>query len=207
MHDLKNLTNSLSLVNQNARYNMDNPEFHKDAIKTIDVTVSRMKKMIERLSTVTKGFQFKKKKVELKDLVHNTLMKVVFNTKTKNVEIADEFEHMPPIYVDPHAMEMVFLNLFTNSYEAIENNGKISVLASLNEENINITISDNGRGIPKEFVKNGLFKPFKSTKKDGFGIGLYQCKTILEAHGGKIAVETEEGKGTSFTIKLPVNGI
>jgi putative PEP-CTERM system histidine kinase len=205
MHDLKNLTNSLFLVSQNARYHMDNPEFQSDAIKTIDATVSRMKELIERLAGVSKGFQFKKKKVDLKDLVHNALKKVSFN-ENKNIMIAKRFDPMPPIYVDPYAMETVFLNLFTNSYEAIENKGRISVSASLNGDDVNITISDNGKGIPKEFVENGLFKSFKSTKKNGFGIGLYQSKTILEAHGGKIEFETEEGKGTSFTIKLPVQG-
>jgi putative PEP-CTERM system histidine kinase len=205
MHDLKNLTNSLFLVSQNTRYHMDNPEFQSDAIKTIDVTVSRMKGLIERLAGVSKGFQFKKRKVELKDLVHNALKKVSFN-ENKNVMITKMFDPIPPIYVDPYAMETVFLNLFTNSYEAIENNGSISVSASLNGDNVNITISDNGKGIPKEFVENGLFKSFKSTKKNGFGIGLYQSKTILEAHGGNIEFETDEGKGTSFTIKLPVQG-
>jgi putative PEP-CTERM system histidine kinase len=64
MHDLKNLTNSLFLVSQNTRYHMDNPEFQSDAIKTIDVTVSRMKGLIERLAGVSKGFQFKKRKVD-----------------------------------------------------------------------------------------------------------------------------------------------
>jgi signal transduction histidine kinase len=55
-----------------------------------------------------------------------------------------------------------------------------------------------------DFMRNSLFHPFKTTKKTGFGIGLYQCKTIIDAHGGRIDVESAEGEGTTFTITLPV---
>ena len=57
----------------------------------------------------------------------------------------------------------------------------------------------------QEFVQQRLFKPFQSTKNKGLGIGLYQCKTIVEAHGGKIEVESDEDKGTTFRIALPLH--
>ena len=65
-------------------------------------------------------------------------------------------------------------------------------------------ISDNGIGMSKEFIEKSLFQPFKTTKKGSFGIGLYQCKAVIEAHNGKIKVDSEEGKGTIFTVRLPV---
>ena len=58
--------------------------------------------------------------------------------------------------------------------------------------------------VSKEFIEKSLFQPFKTTKKGSFGIGLYQCKTVIEAHNGKIKVDSEEGKGTIFTVRLPV---
>ena len=73
------------------------------------------------------------------------------------------------------------------------------------EENnvIKLSVTDNGKGISDEFIDKFLFKPFKSSKKGGFGVGLFQCKTIIEAHNGRIEVKSEEGMGTTFTISLP----
>lgn len=203
MHDLKNLTNSLSLVSQNAKYNMDNPEFQQDTIKTLNNTVLRMKGLIERLSTVPKALELKRETVELNSLVHNAVKKIALPS-TKSVTITKEIDGVPPIYVDPQAMEMVLLNLLTNAHEAIQREGNIKVQATLSERNVNVTIADNGTGMSEEFIETALFQPFKTTKKGGFGIGLYQCKSIVEAHGGKIKVESVEGKGTSFTVRLPV---
>lgn len=203
MHDLKNLTNSLSLVSQNAKYNLESPEFQRDAIKTIDHTVSKMKELIERLSSVPKGLDLKKEKVDLKNLVHTALKKIALDG-AKNVTVTEEINGVPPISVDPAAIEMVFLNIFTNAYEAIQREGEIRVHSAISQGYINVTVSDNGIGISKEFVEKALFQPLKTTKKGGFGIGLYQCKAIVEAHGGKIEVESEEGKGTKFSVRLPV---
>ena len=203
LHDLKNLTNSLSLISQNAKYNIDNPEFQKDAILTIDSTVPRMKGLIGRLSSVPKKIEVKREEVSLNILVHSALKRL--NTDgEKNVVITEELDSIPPICIDHEAMEMVFLNLITNAYEAIEKEGIIRVTASMNEGNINIKVSDTGAGISDEYIENCVFKPFRSTKKSGFGIGLYQCKTIVDAHGGKIEVESKKGMGTTFTIKLPL---
>jgi hypothetical protein len=66
------------------------------------------------------------------------------------------------------------------------------------------SVSDNGPGMSREFMENSLFRPFKSTKKKGLGIGLYQCKIIVEAHNGKIEVESEPGRGSTFSIHLPI---
>ena len=67
-----------------------------------------------------------------------------------------------------------------------------------------ITVSDNGRGMSEEFIEKHLFKPFYTTKWKGLGIGLYQCKSIVEAHGGSINVNSKEGVGTDFTVYLPL---
>jgi hypothetical protein len=204
MHDLKNLTNSLSLLSQNARYNMDNPEFQKDALTTIDKTISRMKGLIEKLSTVRKGVKLKRETAEPGALIYNAINKMT-PTGEKNVIITKNIGPLPTVFVDPESIEMVVLNILTNAYDAIQREGKIDITAALNGKNINIKISDTGAGMSDEFIAKGLFRPFKSTKKHGFGIGLYQSKDVVEAHGGRIEVESSEGKGTTFTLILPVH--
>jgi putative PEP-CTERM system histidine kinase len=202
MHDLKNLTNSLSLISQNAKHNMDNPEFRKDTIKTIDGTVSRMKSLIERLSSVPRGMELKRVETDMKYFIGATLKKVHL-PKDKEVVIASDVDFMPPIYIDHEAVEMVILNLIVNAYDAIDKEGIIKVYAGCSGGSVNIVVRDNGSGISSEFMDTALFRPFKTTKKNGFGIGLYQCKTLIEAHGGSISVESAVGKGTSFTVTLP----
>jgi putative PEP-CTERM system histidine kinase len=203
MHDLKNLTNSLSLISQNARHNMDNPEFQRDAIKTIDTTVSRMKGLIERLASVPRRFELKKESVELDDVVNRAVKQAVV-PQGRNVAITKEMDGIPAICIDSEAMEMVFINLLTNAYGAIEREGVVKILASEESGNVKIAVADNGIGMSDDFMRNSLFHPFKTTKKTGFGIGLYQCKTIIDAHGGRIDVESAEGEGTTFTITLPI---
>jgi len=202
MHDLKNLTNSLSLISQNAKHNMDNPEFQKDTIKTINGTVSRMKKLIERLSSVPKGMELKIIETDVKKFI-GAVLKKVHLPRDKDVVITSDIDFMPPIYIDHEAVEMVLLNLIINAYDSIDKNGVIRISASYNSASVCIAVKDNGSGMSSEFIDKALFKPFKTTKKNGFGIGLYQCKTLIEAHGGAILVESTPGTGTSFTVTLP----
>jgi signal transduction histidine kinase len=78
------------------------------------------------------------------------------------------------------------------------------VSTEANDDQVVFRVSDNGIGMQQEFIENSLFQQFKSTKKQGLGIGLYQCKTIVEAHGGLIKVESEPGKGSTFSVYLPI---
>lgn len=202
MHDLKNLTNSLSLISQNARFNMNNPEFQQDAIRTIDGTVDRMKRLIGRLSNVKKDVELKKEWTNPGEFMDAVLKKLIL-PKDKNITVATELSDTPAVCIDREAIEMIILNLMVNAYEAVSKDGTIKVSTSQKDGFLNITVSDNGPGISKEYIKSALFRPFKTTKKSGFGIGLFQCKTVAEAHGGGITVESEEGKGASFILKLP----
>ncbi len=203
MHDLKNLTNSLALVSQNARHNIDNPEFQRDAIKTIDTTVSRMKGLIEKLSTASIMFEIKKSSTELDEVINKAIAKVVV-PREKRIALTKEVANIPSINVDSQAVEMVIFNIVSNAFSAIEREGIVRLTASVEADNMVIAVADNGVGIPSDFLQNSLFRPFKTSKKTGFGIGLYQCKTIIEAHGGSIEVESELRKGTTFTIRLPL---
>lgn len=207
MHDLKNLTNSLFLLNQNAKINIGNPEFQQDAIKTIENTITRMKGLIERLLPASVDSEIKKEQVDMKSLVNSAIKKIPLTENKNVIIITTDMEHiaLPLLNIDTDAMEMVFLNIFTNAYESIKEKGKITVSAFINEDSVELKISDNGVGMSKEFIETSLFKPFKTTKKQGFGIGLFQCKSIIEAHGGNIDIESEEGKGTIFTVRLPID--
>jgi signal transduction histidine kinase len=124
-----------------------------------------------------------------------------------NVSLLQNLDTVPSIFIDQEQIHKVLENLLMNAYDAVGQNGQITV-ATKNQGNwVEVSVSDNGCGIAKEFIEKNLYRPFQTTKKLGMGIGLYHCKTIVEAHGGKINVESEEGKGTTFSVLLPANKV
>lgn len=202
LHDLKNLVSSLSLVVQNAGEHMSNPEFQKDALKAVQKSVEKMEALIARLSNSAALEKGKFVKADLNQLVSEVVSRVGQND-TKNKTVRVDFENIPKVFFDPEQMEKVVVNLLLNAFEAMDDGGTVKVETKVHDGRVILSVSDNGPGMPPEFVGNNLFRPFQSTKKKGLGIGLYQCKSIVEAHQGKIEVETEEGDGSTFRIVLP----
>ena len=103
-------------------------------------------------------------------------------------------------------MKTVLTNLVLNANEAVKKGGEIEVRAERENGWAVFSVIDNGCGMSKEFMDQCLFRPFKTTKKQGTGIGLFHSKMIVDAHKGRIEVESEEGKGTTFRVKLPMTG-
>ena len=95
-------------------------------------------------------------------------------------------------------------NLILNARDALKENGRIEISTTQHNGSAILSVSDNGCGMSHEFLSRSLFRPFKTTKKGGIGIGMFQSKAIIEAHGGKIEVESELGRGTTFRVCLPV---
>lgn len=106
---------------------------------------------------------------------------------------------------DPEMLEQVLVNVVRNGIEAMDGSGRLTIRGSLDRERAmtRIVIEDQGCGMDGQFVAEKLFRPFVSTKARGLGIGLYQCKNIVEEHGGGIRVETKSGEGTRVELSLP----
>jgi hypothetical protein len=206
MHDLKNLTHTLSLVAQNAAANMDNPEFRADAISTIDDTVAKMKKLMARLSTMpttVEAIELKKKEVDPNVVVRDSIDGFYVNGR-RSIDLTEELAQLPAIFMDPDEIQKVLHNMLINAADVLEESGHIWVRTSAANGCIKISVKDDGPGMSREFISRSLFKPFMTTKKKGIGIGLFQSKAIVEAHRGRIEVESTEGKGAVFTVILPM---
>ena len=202
MHDLKNLASKLSLVTQNLPLHMDNPEFRTDALKTISQSVSKINKMSSRLSLLSQKIDLSFRETNINDLITAAIYDAKEYVKAQVRQNFDK--NMPLLPIDQEQMHKVLENLLMNAYDATGNDGQISVATSSQDNWVEISVSDTGCGISKEFMERNLFRPFQTTKKQGMGIGLYHCKTIIDAHGGKLNVESEEGKGSVFKILLPL---
>ncbi len=112
---------------------------------------------------------------------------------------------VPALFCDPDQLEGVIRNLTTNAIEASQGKGEIRIKTFQEGEKAVLVVADNGHGMSSEFVRNSLFRPFRSTK-GGLGIGLYQCKQVAEAHGGRLEIESAEGRGTTCVLRLPIDG-
>ena len=229
MHDLKNATYMLDMVAQNAKKHLCDPEFQKDAMETISGAVARMKKMISSLSHLEtgkdrrigidrrrvadpdydgperrNGYELQFKDLDLNAVIDEALERLPMNGIAQ-VSFQKNLGQVPLITGDVEYIYKVVHNLLLNACEAVDKNGKINVSTRANGDQVVFSVSDNGTGISPEFIKNSLFRPFKTTKEKGLGIGLYQCKTIVEAHGGRIHVDSVYGEGTTFSVYLPTN--
>ena len=109
---------------------------------------------------------------------------------------------LPQIALDRDQLEQVFFNLIKNALEAVKDGGKIALEIGADDNDVVTTITDSGAGIPAEQLVH-LFEPYRTTKEHGTGLGLMISQRIVRDHGGTISVESEPGRGTTFTVRLP----
>jgi len=111
---------------------------------------------------------------------------------------------LPKLLFDPDQMLKVATNLIINAREAVSQSGKVQIQTSQNNGWVILAVSDDGCGMTQEFVDRSLFRAFQTTKKNGLGIGMFQSRMIVEAHKGRIEVESQPGKGATFRVFLPL---
>lgn len=191
-HDLKNLVSNLSLIVENAARYIHNPDFQKDMLTSLGNTVVKMQKLISRLKNLGEQDHLNLQQVNLLELATRSASLVVGNriTVSGTAEI---------VHVDENEMQKVILNLLMNGIEASAPNETVVIDVGFTNVPF-IRVIDRGCGMSARYVRTELFKPFRTTKAQGLGIGLYQCRQIVEAHGGRIEVSSEEGNGSVFTV-------
>lgn len=204
VHDLKNLASKLSLTMQNLPIHFDNPDFRKDALQSISQSIEKINFMCSHLTSLSEKIEVSPVRASLNDLVSATIASFDGSLREKIVEDLKPLDYG---MFDAEQIQRVLTNLIMNAHEATGENGKIEIVTEKRGEWAVVTVRDNGCGISGEFLKTSLFQPFKTTKTTGMGVGLYQSKSIVEAHNGKIEVESSEGKGSLFRMLLPLKSI
>jgi signal transduction histidine kinase len=124
-------------------------------------------------------------------------------TVPQRIRIADSTGNEPKIRVGAEKMRRVFLNLVQNAFDTIPEGGTLTIARQKSNGNLQISFVDSGVGMKKEIVEN-LWNPLFTTKAKGMGIGLPVAKQFVEGHGGSIRVESQPGKGSTFTVTLPI---
>ena len=200
VHDLKNAAASLNLMLKNLPVHFDDPAFREDALRGVGNTARRIDDMIARLSAFRQRPACIRIEADLNQLVSEALDRI---NGIPNVELMRDLQPLPKISADREQIQSVVTNLVLNARDALSSGGQIHVRTETREGRAVLSVVDNGCGMSPMFLKESLFRPFLSTKKKGLGIGLFQSRAIVQAHGGSIHVESAPGKGTTFLVSLP----
>ncbi len=206
-HDLRNPLQAI----ENAAYYLNNElprllpsilvsQRAVEMLQVINASVNYADKIIRDLHDFSATKKPTLKKINITAIVKETLSQVEI---PEDVEFFTELDHLPEIKADQDMIRRVFLNLAVNGIQAMEKGGTLKVSTKETKGFVEVSFKDTGVGMPKEDMKK-LFTPFFTTKAKGLGMGLAICKRFVEIHGGSIEVESEEGKGSTFTVKLPV---
>jgi PAS domain S-box-containing protein len=206
-HEINNplqaITSQLNAVRSQSKGN-------KDAEQHID----QIGEGIDRIRTIVRGMLDLHRTqssatvdVDLNSIVEKVLVLTAKQLRTADVEIKRDLSNdLPRIKGSPSDLQQVVLNLILNAVEAMPQGGTITLASNYTESDVILQFIDTGAGIPKDLQKK-IFEPFFSNRigGGGVGLGLYLSKNIIEIHQGTITVESEEGRGSTFTLKFPFN--
>jgi putative PEP-CTERM system histidine kinase len=201
VHDLKNAASTLNLMLQNLPEHFDDPAFREDSLRGISKTVTHINSLTRRLSLLRHEQAFQMVDSDLNSLVESALAGL---QQGAGSILSRDLRPVPRVQLDPEQFSKVVTNLVLNATEAVSAAGRVTVATGVETSWVVLTVADNGSGMSAEFLSRGLFRPFQTTKKSGLGIGMFQTKMIVEAHGGRISVASLPGEGTTFQVFLPV---
>ena len=173
----------------------------EEILTSIIVGINRMASFTLAIKRFARPDNGVKVYADLNQGIKDTLL-ILQNQLKHRIKITEDYGNLPNIYCNIAQLNQVFMNLILNSSQAMER-GEIWIKTWKEDNTINITIKDNGKGMKKEILSK-IFEPFFTTRKIGSGLGLSLSSQIIKQHNGDIIVESEEGKGTTMTIKLPI---
>ncbi len=200
MHDIKNLASQLSLLARNAELHADKPEFRADMLLTLRNSTDKLQGLLARLGRYGGQSRTVREQVDLAAMIRS----VAQQYKARHEVIAADH---PACFIEGNAeaLEQAIVHLVQNAIEASAANSPVRLALRVEQGTAIIEVSDNGVGMSPEFIRMHLFKPFHSSKSGGFGIGAFEAREMIRAMGGRLDVQSREGEGTRFLLRLPTS--
>jgi len=201
-HDLRNPLTGISGATYylKAKYSPKMDSRSKEMFKIIEKDIEYSNKIINDLLEYSREIKLDLTESNPKEMVKEALSAVKV---PKRVKMADLTRDRPKIRVDTDKMKRVFVNIIKNAVDAMPRGGKLTIESRESNGDLEVVFSDTGVGMSEKTLKN-IYRPLFTTKAKGMGFGLPICKRFVEAHGGKIHVTSTVGKGSTFTITLPM---
>lgn len=202
-HDLRNpLQGIANAVFYLKRANPSAGAKEKGVLEVIEEDVKYSNKILSDLLDYSRDLRLELKETNPQLLLKQSLSAIMI---PENVRVRDESENNPTLRLDVDKIKRAFVNIVSNAIDAMPNGGSLLIQSRESDHRVDFIFADSGVGIEKESLGK-LFAPLYTTKARGMGFGLAIAKQVAEAHGGRISVESTLGKGTTFTISLPLNG-
>jgi len=202
MHDIKNLASQLGLLARNAQRHADNPEFRKDMLVTLSNSADKLNALLARLSRYGTGNVQQLAPVDAAALAQALAARWAQATTGPRLVVGQA--EPCTVIANRETLDQVLTHVVQNAIDASQPHA--TVMIHVRSEGLHgcIEVTDLGSGMSAEFVRNGLFKPFVSTKPGGFGIGAFEARELVRAMNGRLDVESREGLGSRFSVRLPL---
>ncbi len=200
MHDIKNLASQLSLLARNAERHSEKPEFRADMLVTLRKSSEKLEALLARLGRYGSTPSQSIGEVDLGEMARG----IVAQFKPTHPVIVTRDDEVVAA-ADSMGLEQALIHLVQNAVDASEENAPVYFEITHDGLFGRIDVIDAGSGMSPGFVRNGLFKPFVSSKQGGFGIGAFEAREIIKAMEGRMTVESREGVGTRFTVLVPLH--
>lgn len=172
----------------------------KEMLEIIEKDVEYSNKIVNDLLDYSREIRLEPKEATLRSIAKEALSSV---RVPDSIRVKDLTKNQPKIKVDPGKLKRVFINLIKNAVDAMPRGGTLTIKSKEKDGKIDIAFIDTGTGMTKEVLRK-IWSPLFTTKAKGMGFGLPICRRIVEAHGGSIRVESAAGKGTAFTVTIPI---
>ncbi len=199
MHDIKNLASQLSLLARNAEKHADKPEFRADMLVTLRNSSDKLNALLARLGRYGPGGNELRQRLNVGECV----ARVAARYETQHPVQIGERQNCE-VMADAEGFEQALVHLVQNAIEASEPGSPVFLHATCDGLYARVEVVDAGTGMSPEFIRTRLFKPFHSSKPGGFGIGAFEARELVRGMGGQLNVESREGLGTRFIIRLPL---
>ncbi len=212
-HEIRNPLAGIKTSAQVLEESFSPGDFRSQLVSRIVKEIDRSNDLLKRFFNFAKPGRPKQEFQDIEMIIDGVYLLMAPRLKKRNITFHTDFSsEMPRLYIDGSQIEQVILNLFINAVEAMPEGGKIMINTKIvkeyvfeqgSQQAVVVEIADTGRGIPID-QQEKIFNPFFTTKSDGVGLGLSISTRLLEENGGKIEVDSAEGKGSSFRIYFPV---
>jgi putative PEP-CTERM system histidine kinase len=201
MHDIKNLASQLSLLARNAEKHADKPEFRADMLLTLRNSTDKLQALLARLGRYGTHGGESSQAVVAGEILDRVAVRYAGQHEVVVIE-------RPPcaVLADREALEQALVHLVQNAIDASDEGTQVFLDVAVEETHATIEVIDSGPGMSPEFIRTRLFRPFNSSKPGGFGIGAFEARELVRAMGGRLDVESREGLGTRFRLRLPRAG-
>lgn len=228
-HEIRNPLAAIELTTSLIKRKLSDQPAQISQLESIHAEVRKLNKIVADCLEFVRPVKLSTEKVDLERLLEESLANALSTTPKGGIRILKEYHPTPPVSIDRNQMKQVFVNILLNALQAVGSDGTVEIAygpsslfsksaSFLNgrtaETNLSLQVNlapyawikvvDNGCGIPEEILSK-IFYPFFTTKERGSGIGLAIAQKVVDSHRGSIDVESEVGKGTTFTIKLPLS--